>query len=223
TGQPPFQEGTVAQKLIWHQTRQPKAVRAIRAEVPEGIAAIIDRMMTKDRAKRYQTPAQVVDALAQWTSKPIQQPPDAWMPRLSPAAMGGMESVSVAGATPSPGGLPPAAARAPSATPAPAPARPSGPVMVPPRPPPAPPPARPPVAAQPRPSGPQPAALQRPAVQPGNGAAANEPAPNWGDLAPSGANAALRRPAPGGKSSGNVPAVASSKFARTMTWIATWA
>src|SRR6185295_19543441 len=109
------------QKLIWHQTRQPKAVRAVRPEVPEGIGAIIDRMMTKDRAKCYQTPAQIVDALAQWTGKPIQQPPDAWMPRLSPAAMGGMEaSVSVTAATPSPVGLQPAAPRPPSATPAPA-------------------------------------------------------------------------------------------------------
>src|SRR5271155_1563692 len=64
TGSPPFNEGTVAQKLIWHQTRQPKPIRAIRGEVPEGLAQVVDRMMLKDRAKRFQTPAQVVEALA---------------------------------------------------------------------------------------------------------------------------------------------------------------
>src|SRR5215471_5678198 len=58
TGSPPFNEGTVAQKLIWHQTRQPKPIRTLRAEVPEGVAAIIDQMMSKDPAQRYQTPAE---------------------------------------------------------------------------------------------------------------------------------------------------------------------
>jgi hypothetical protein len=86
----------------------------------------------------------------------------------------------------------------------------------------APQPARQPVAAPQRPGPVQPAAQQRGAVQPANGAFApsgTEPAPNWGDLAPSGANAALRRPAPPGKSSARVPAVAASKLARTFWWV----
>src|SRR5437867_2930015 len=37
TGKTPFSEGTVAQKLIWHQTRQPKPIRALRPEVPAGL------------------------------------------------------------------------------------------------------------------------------------------------------------------------------------------
>src|SRR6185437_15212746 len=48
TGRTPFAEGTVAQKLIWHQTRQPKAIRSIRPEVTEGVAAIVEKMMAKD-------------------------------------------------------------------------------------------------------------------------------------------------------------------------------
>src|SRR5437879_6064266 len=33
-GQLPFSEGTVAQKLIWHQTRQPKSIKTFRSDVP---------------------------------------------------------------------------------------------------------------------------------------------------------------------------------------------
>ncbi|MCS6852330.1 MAG: protein kinase [Gemmataceae bacterium] len=87
TGSPPFAEGTVAQKLIWHQTRQPKPIRSLRPEVPEGLAAIIEKMMAKDPKQRYQTPAEVSEALAPWTAKPIPPPSEAEMPRLSPAAM----------------------------------------------------------------------------------------------------------------------------------------
>jgi serine/threonine protein kinase len=100
TGRTPFAEGTVAQKLIWHQTRQPKAIRSIRPEVPEGLVAVIDRMMAKDPSQRYQTPLGVAEALAPWTQTPIALPPDAEMPQLSPAAMGAApgEVNAVAGA-----------------------------------------------------------------------------------------------------------------------------
>ncbi|HMC65940.1 MAG TPA: protein kinase, partial [Gemmataceae bacterium] len=88
TGHPPFSEGTVAQKLIWHQTRQPKAIRALRRDVPEGLLAIVEKMMAKDPAQRYQEPVSVAEALTQWTETPIPPPPEAEMPRLSIAAVG---------------------------------------------------------------------------------------------------------------------------------------
>ena len=34
TGQPPFAEGTVAQKLLWHQSKSPKPIREVRARGP---------------------------------------------------------------------------------------------------------------------------------------------------------------------------------------------
>ena len=89
TGRPPFAEGTVAQKLIWHQTRQPKSVRLLRPDVPEELAAVLEKMMAKDPAQRYQTPMEVAEVLAPWTQTPIPPPPEAEMPQLSPAAMGG--------------------------------------------------------------------------------------------------------------------------------------
>jgi serine/threonine protein kinase len=88
TGRRPFEEGSVAQKLIWHQTRQPKPLRQLRPEIPEGVAAVVEKMMAKDPGHRYSTPAEVADALAPWTQTPIPPPPDDEMPQLSPAAMG---------------------------------------------------------------------------------------------------------------------------------------
>jgi eukaryotic-like serine/threonine-protein kinase len=88
TGRTPFAEGTVAQKLIWHQTRQPKPIRMLRADVPEELAGVIERMMAKRPEDRYQSPLAVADALAPWTRNTIPPPPDREMPHLSLAAMG---------------------------------------------------------------------------------------------------------------------------------------
>jgi serine/threonine protein kinase len=87
-GKTPFAEGTVAQKLIWHQTRQPKPLKSIRPDVDDGIVAVIDHMMVKDPNQRYQTPLEVVEALSPWTKTSIAPPSDVEMPKLSLAAMG---------------------------------------------------------------------------------------------------------------------------------------
>jgi serine/threonine protein kinase len=104
TGRSPFNEGSVAQKLIWHQTRQPKPIRSLRADAPEELVAVIERMMAKDPAQRHQTPQAVADALEAWTQQPIAPPPEEEMPRLSLAAMGttGSGEMSVSSAQPSP-------------------------------------------------------------------------------------------------------------------------
>jgi serine/threonine protein kinase len=86
TGHAPYRLGTAYQMLNWLQTRQPESVRRSRPDVPEGLAALIERMMAKDRALRPQTPQQVADALAPYTAEPIGPPPEHEMPCLSPAA-----------------------------------------------------------------------------------------------------------------------------------------
>ncbi len=63
-GKAPFAEGTIPQKLIWHQTRQPKAIRRVRPEVPAALEAVLMKMMAKDPNERYQDPKEVVQALA---------------------------------------------------------------------------------------------------------------------------------------------------------------
>jgi len=87
-GKSPFQDGSVAQKLIWHQVRQPKPIQKLRPEVPDELAAVMARMMAKDPGERYQTPAELVEALLPWTQAPIAPPPEEEMPQLGKAALG---------------------------------------------------------------------------------------------------------------------------------------
>ncbi|HSQ55989.1 MAG TPA: serine/threonine-protein kinase, partial [Gemmata sp.] len=100
TASAPFPEGSVAQKLIWHQNRQPRAVKSIRPEVPDPIAAVVERMMAKAPANRFQTPAEVMAALAPWVATPISPPAERELPQLSIAAGGGGGSGIAAGRGP---------------------------------------------------------------------------------------------------------------------------
>jgi eukaryotic-like serine/threonine-protein kinase len=85
TGQPPFAEGGVAQKLILHQTQTPQSVRVLRPDAPAELAALIDRMLAKDPAQRPGSAAAVIHSLTPWVGTPIPPPPEAEMPRLCPA------------------------------------------------------------------------------------------------------------------------------------------
>ena len=86
-GHPPFPTGTVSQKLLWHRTKDPTPIRQIRPEVPEALATIVGRMMSKDPKARFQTPAQVAAELDQFLTGPVPLPAEEEMPVLSPAAM----------------------------------------------------------------------------------------------------------------------------------------
>ena len=100
TGQPLFPDGKVAQKLIWHQTRVPTSVRQLRPDIPEEVEAIVEKMLEKNPADRYQTPAELIEALAPWAQQPIPLPTDQEIPQLSPAARLGMGSATDSGARP---------------------------------------------------------------------------------------------------------------------------
>jgi serine/threonine protein kinase len=91
-GHPPFPTGTVSQKLLWHRTKEPTPIRTIRPELPDGLAALIGKMMAKDPRARFQTPAQVVAELEAWLPASIPLPNNEEMPQLSPAALEGMSS-----------------------------------------------------------------------------------------------------------------------------------
>ena len=64
TGQVPFPGGTVAEKLIRHQMRQPEPITTFTPEVAADLIAVVDKMMAKRPEDRHQTPAEVADALA---------------------------------------------------------------------------------------------------------------------------------------------------------------
>jgi tRNA A-37 threonylcarbamoyl transferase component Bud32 len=88
TGQPPFPTGSVTQKLVWHQMREPTAVRELRAEVPEAIAQLVRRMMAKKPEDRPQHPGEVVEALMRWIETPIPPPAEDEIPKMCLAAQG---------------------------------------------------------------------------------------------------------------------------------------
>jgi hypothetical protein len=88
-GVPPFGEGgTLAQKLLCHQMKDPEPLRRYCPEVPEALAAVVARMMAKKPEARYPTFAEVTAALAPFADESLPPPPAAEMPRLCPAAQG---------------------------------------------------------------------------------------------------------------------------------------
>lgn len=72
TGQAPFPEGTIAQKLLWHQNRHPRSIREIQPEVPATIEKIVRKMMAKDPKNRFQTPREVRDILASFSKRQVE-------------------------------------------------------------------------------------------------------------------------------------------------------
>jgi WD40 repeat protein/tRNA A-37 threonylcarbamoyl transferase component Bud32 len=62
-GHPPFPEGSPVEKLLAHQQRRPRALHEFRDDVPRGLEPVLDRMLAKDPAQRFPTPAAVAAAL----------------------------------------------------------------------------------------------------------------------------------------------------------------
>ncbi|MFV1964516.1 MAG: protein kinase [Pirellulaceae bacterium] len=75
TGQPPFPEGSVAQRLMSHQVKSPTPIERFRPDVPNDLVAIIDRMISKKPDDRYQTAADVANAFRAWL---MEHADDAW-------------------------------------------------------------------------------------------------------------------------------------------------
>ena len=88
TGRPPFPEGSVAQKLLWHQQREPAPVGQFRPDVPPELQAVVQKMMAKDLAARYQRPDEVMAALSPWVQTPIAPPAAEELPSLSRGGQG---------------------------------------------------------------------------------------------------------------------------------------
>jgi uncharacterized protein (TIGR03067 family) len=66
-GQPPFPEGTAVQKVLAHAERAPRPLTELRKNVPPRLARVVARMMAKEPAQRYPTPADVAEALRPFT------------------------------------------------------------------------------------------------------------------------------------------------------------
>jgi serine/threonine protein kinase len=85
-GHPPFPEGTISQKLISHQTKEPVPIERHRPEIERGLALVLRRMMAKLPEERYKTPTEVIAALQPFIPRQMEIPPEDEMPVLSPAA-----------------------------------------------------------------------------------------------------------------------------------------
>ena len=74
TGQPPFTEGTLVQRLIAHQTKTPPAVAEFRRDVPDELIQILLKMMAKNRNDRISTAGDVVERLSSFLKTTAKRP-----------------------------------------------------------------------------------------------------------------------------------------------------
>ncbi|MEX0716826.1 MAG: protein kinase [Planctomycetaceae bacterium] len=66
TGSPPFNQGTLAQRLMAHQAKEPPTIASLRADAPETLVAIARKMMAKRADDRHQSAEEVWNALTLW-------------------------------------------------------------------------------------------------------------------------------------------------------------
>jgi serine/threonine protein kinase/tetratricopeptide (TPR) repeat protein len=69
TGQVPFPEGTAMDKVRAHAGLRPRLLGELQPNLPADLVAVVDKMMAKDPAQRYQTPAEAAAALAPFTGQ----------------------------------------------------------------------------------------------------------------------------------------------------------
>jgi formylglycine-generating enzyme required for sulfatase activity len=62
-GRPPFREDTDVKTILAHLEKEPVPLPELRREVPAGLWAVVARLLAKAPAGRYQTPAEVAQAL----------------------------------------------------------------------------------------------------------------------------------------------------------------
>jgi serine/threonine protein kinase len=63
TAQVPYFGGTWSEKLLRHQFEETPELTHLRPDVPADVAALVQRLMAKEPAERFQTPAELADAL----------------------------------------------------------------------------------------------------------------------------------------------------------------
>lgn len=66
TGNPPYTEGTLTQRLMWHQTKPFPPLTDSRIDCPVSLSAVLNKMVEKKPEDRYQSAAEVAEACRQW-------------------------------------------------------------------------------------------------------------------------------------------------------------
>jgi len=62
----PFEQGSLAQRLMAHQTQQPPPLTKYRSDIPDSLLEIIDKMMAKKADDRHQSAEEVAQVLKTW-------------------------------------------------------------------------------------------------------------------------------------------------------------
>ena len=75
-GQPPFDSGSVAQKLERLADSQPTPIQSLRSDVPQELSDVISRMMAKDPDDRFQSAQEIEIALAPLIDDALPRPID---------------------------------------------------------------------------------------------------------------------------------------------------
>lgn len=74
TGSPPFPQGSLTQKLLWHQQRDPEPLEKRRPDLPTGLIGIVRKMLAKNPTERFATPAEVALALEPFVALDLPAP-----------------------------------------------------------------------------------------------------------------------------------------------------
>jgi serine/threonine protein kinase/predicted esterase len=82
TGRAPFNTGTALERVKSHANSEPTPIETIRRDIPNQLAMIVRRMMAKDPAQRYQSPAEIADALASFAADTNEKSPAKVAPQL---------------------------------------------------------------------------------------------------------------------------------------------
>ncbi|MEM6470416.1 MAG: serine/threonine-protein kinase [Planctomycetota bacterium] len=69
TGQPPFNQGTLAQRIAMHQKEMPKPIRDLRSDIPGELEGICVKMIQKEPEYRYQTAGDIAEILERFVAK----------------------------------------------------------------------------------------------------------------------------------------------------------
>jgi len=88
SGDAPFPQGTIPQRLLQHQSAEPADIRKTRPDAPEELLAICRKMMAKSADDRYRTADDVAQALSDWLGDGETKPGESGAIKIPPPPTG---------------------------------------------------------------------------------------------------------------------------------------
>ncbi len=108
SGRYPFPEGTAVEKMMCHQHKQPTPLASLVPDAPEGLVAVVDRLMAKAPQDRFPSAAEVAEALRPFATEPAPRRPAHGPPRpVAPSRLASSTPMPAKSSPPQPPPLPP--------------------------------------------------------------------------------------------------------------------